>query len=198
MLLTGQRRLTGWAKAAAKAFPNLVLKLSELPDGVHKNQIVCAATLVVPHTCRDQTPARSEEEVRTSLTSLGLITPRPCSTVSLIPCSTRAVPRADGRLRFYDYIPLLGVGAHAIGEEGHDRPADGRLATGEIRHGGQTVCSYIASPCGAQPTHNHFSPRAATSLLTCKCEVVYAAQIVSPPLAAPESNLGDRSTSSGT
>ena len=124
--------------------------------------------------------------------------PRPCSTVSLIPCSTRAVPRADGRLRFYDYIPLLGVGAHAIGEEGHDRPADGRLATGEIRHGGQTVCSYIASPCGAQPTHNHFSPRAATSLLTCKCEVVYAAQIVSPPLAAPESNLGDRSTSSGT
>ena len=50
----------------------------------------------------------------------------------------------------------------------------------------------IASPRTAQPVHTY------SVLLTCKCMVVYAAHIVSPPLAAPENNLGDRSTSSGT
>ena len=155
-----------------------------------------------PWSCR--TPAATEQvrdqrrrSVHPSPPEV-LSLPRPCSTNSLIPCSTGAVPRADGRLCFYVNISLLGVGAHAICEEGHDRPADGSVATGAIRQGGETVCSYVASPCGAQPTHNHFSPRTTTSLLTCKCEVVYAAQIVSPPLAAPESNLGDRPTSSGT
>ena len=46
-----ERRITGWAKVASKAFPNLVFQLSELPTGVCKDQLVLAATMVVPHTC---------------------------------------------------------------------------------------------------------------------------------------------------
>ena len=51
-LLRSGRRLSGWAKAASKADPKIVLKLSELPHGVSTNQVVCAATMVIAHTCR--------------------------------------------------------------------------------------------------------------------------------------------------
>ena len=66
-LLHPGRRLTGWAKAAAKANPGLVLQLSELPSGISKRDLVCAATMVVPHTCRRLPPAPAEDEVCTSL-----------------------------------------------------------------------------------------------------------------------------------
>ena len=45
----------------------MVLQLSELPAGVSYNQLVCAATMVVPHTCRGLSPAPALEEVRTPL-----------------------------------------------------------------------------------------------------------------------------------
>ena len=85
-LLRSGRRLSGWAKAASKADPKIVLKLSELPHGVSTNQVVCAATMVVAHTCRAFATA---DDVRALLTSFKHPCPEPVCDPN--PCVTSSV-----------------------------------------------------------------------------------------------------------
>ena len=59
LLTRNGRRLSGWAKSALEADPNIVLTLSSLPTDVSVLQKVCAVTLVVPHTCGTKSEPRA-------------------------------------------------------------------------------------------------------------------------------------------
>ena len=150
-LLHPGRRLTGWAKAAAKANPGLVLQLSELPSGISKRDLVCAATINgrashVPAAASSTSGGRGVH--LTKLPTFRARTQPPWSCWAR-PCDSRA----GGRHHFYYHNSFLSVRAHSIGEEGHDGPADGLLAAGQVRHGGETVRSCTASPCTWPNTH---------------------------------------------
>ena len=96
-------------------------------------------------------------------------------------------------------FPVLSVGIDAVGPEGLDRPSTGVRTAVEAKFDKDGKFDKEGKRCADAQPHMHSTAHTQPlSLLTCKCVVVYAALIVSPPLAAPESNLGDRSTSSGT
>ena len=59
LLTRNGRRLSGWAKSALEADPNIVLTLSSLSTDVSALQKVCAVTLVVPHTCGTKSEPRA-------------------------------------------------------------------------------------------------------------------------------------------
>ena len=142
-LLRPERRLTGWAKAATRAVPGLVVQLSELPAGVVNNQMVCAVTLLVPHTCRNRAaPAAADADIA-EVRAL----PGPVTICSIPPNSARAQRRlshSGGGARGHFYrdglIPFFG--ALSVGHEGLDGPTDRVGAAGEVRPRRQTVRSH--------------------------------------------------------
>ena len=198
-----ERRTTGWAKAACKADPNLVFQLSELPTGVVKDQVVLAATMVVPHTCGAIATGASvgediageaeggdgEDAVRALPTSvthtcLGTTFPNPNPNPKQVEDTNSSVT-----------YPSSAAGLDPSSRRGLTGPQLADMLQVKYDTSGGKRCAIAR----AGPAHQPVPLRKSQPIpLAFRRSVVYAAQIVSPPLAAPESNLGDRSISSGT